>query len=105
MNIKIDKNTYSAIEEALQNRENTVLVRIFMAGVGCCGPTFGLSIDKFEDNDVVDETRDIKFIIANDLYENYGDFQIELIGEGYKVSPVKPIEGANGCGSCGGGCH
>ncbi len=105
MDIKIDENTYNAIEKALQDRDNSVSVRIFMAGVGCCGPTFGLSIDKGKENDAIDNSRAIKFIMENDLYENYGDFQIELIGEGYKVSPIKPIEGSNGCESCGGGCH
>lgn len=105
MNVKIDEKTYNAIEKALQNKDNSVPVRIFMAGVGCCGPTFGLSIDKVKDNDAIDGSRTIRFIMENDLYDNYGDFHIELVGEGYKVSPIKPIEGASECGSCGGECN
>jgi hypothetical protein len=70
--------------------------------MGWSGPSFGLTLDELSENDLKDETNDVTFIMAKDIYEQVGDIQVELSGGGYMVRPVE--QSASDCGSCAGSC-
>jgi len=40
--------------------------------------------------------------MAQDIYDQIGDIQIELSGGGYLVKPI--AQGESACGSCSGSC-
>lgn len=41
--------------------------------------------------------------MENEVHEQFGDFTIELMGQGFQVAPTNP-PASSGCGSCGGSC-
>lgn len=88
------------IMEAQQDQPKNV--RIFVAGVGCSGPTLGLSLDEKQENDLVDETNGVAFIMESALHEQMGDIKVEYMDGGYMVVPV--VQQPSACSGCGGSC-
>ena len=83
-------------------------IRINLAGFGCSGPAFNITVDKATDADYTDIVNGITFIAEKSLADEFGGFIIlsseENEGRGLSLRPVKAPEGG-GCASCGGGCH
>jgi len=52
--------------------------------------------------DLKDESNDVTFIMAKDIYEQTGDIMVELSGGGYMVKPIEQSD--SDCGSCAGSC-
>jgi len=104
MKIVTNDETIDAIKAVMaQQSERPSIVRIFMAGMGCSGPSFGLALDDEKEGDLVDETSGIKFVAEPALIEQFGEIKVEYMENGYYVAPVNQPEST--CGSCGGGCH
>lgn len=105
MKVIIDAMAIDAIDSIIkeQNTDDTD-VRIYLAGMGWAGPSFGLALDKQADDDFVDDSTKLKFVMEKELYERFGDILIESVGEGFRVIPADDSL-MGGCGSCGGGCH
>lgn len=82
-------------------------IRINLAGVGCSGPMFNISVSEVREGDISEKVKDITFIAEEGLIKEYGGFIIvsseENEGRGLSLRPVIKSEG--GCSSCGGGCH
>lgn len=103
MKIQTNQETIDAIKAVLENQEeNLDGIRIYIAGVGCSGPTFGLTIDNKGVDDVTNEEHGLTFLMTRDNFEQVGDMIVELTSGGYLVKPVTPV--ATGCASCGGSC-
>ena len=107
-NITISDEAYNEFVDFL--KDNTVEsynVRINLAGYGCSGAVFNISISEVRDGDVSEQVKDITFIAEQKLIDEFGGFIIlsseENNGMGLSLKPVIP--GESGCGSCGGGCH
>ncbi|CAM3798368.1 MULTISPECIES: adhesin [Paenibacillus] len=47
------------IEEMMKEAETTTL-RFFNAGAGCCGPSYQLTLDKAQENDIVERINHIE---------------------------------------------
>lgn len=81
-------------------------IRINLAGFGCSGPAFNITVDKATDEDYTDVVDGITFIAEKSLADEFGGFIIlsseENEGRGLSLRPV--IEQEGGCGSCH-GCH
>lgn len=81
-------------------------IRINFAGNSCSGPAFNITVEESNENDVVEQIQDIKFIIQKDLIDEFDGFIIlsteENDGRGLSLRPLNAPEG--GCGTCG-GCH
>ena len=53
MSIKVDKEALAELKSILAEKEITeTTVRLFVAGMGCSGPQFNLSIDEKNDDDL-----------------------------------------------------
>ena len=89
-----------------ENEVEKYSIRINLAGFGCSGPAFNITVDEANENDVVETMNDITFIAESKLVDEFGGFRLlsseENDGRGLSLKPV--IEVAGGCGSCGGGC-
>ncbi len=105
MNVIADEKALEAIKAAVDNRQADAPenIRIFVAGIGWSGPSFGLALDEQKENDLIDDSKAVKFVMEDDLFNNFGDIKIEFMGTGFKVSPSKE-ENNGGCDSCGGSC-
>lgn len=90
-----------------ENGVDDYTIRLDLAGYGCSGPAFNISVDSKLDGDIEEKINDITFIIEEELISDFGGFKIlsssENNGNGLALKPF--IETAGGCGSCGGGCH
>ena len=89
-----------------ENEVEKYSIRINLAGFGCSGPAFNITVDEANENDVVETMNDITFIAESKLVDEFGGFRLlsseENDGRGLSLKPVSEVAG--GCGSCGGGC-
>jgi HesB-like selenoprotein len=106
MNINVAPAAAIALKKILEAKESDKPVRLYVAGFGCSGPSFGLAFDDKKDEDLAASTEGIDFIMQPELHEQYGDFTIEYVDEearkGFILTPS--IQPESGCSSCGGSC-
>lgn len=103
MNIKTNEETIKAIQAVMAEQEEKFdAVRIYIAGMGCSGPSFGLTLDEVKEDDAVNKDNELTFVMEQNVYDQVGDIIVELVEGGYMVKPVTPAAG--GCSSCGGSC-
>jgi iron-sulfur cluster assembly accessory protein len=94
-----------------QNKENALL-RLYLAGVGCSGPNFGMTLDESKtEDDILDEEYGVSMLIDKKLSPYLEGAVIDYIesnnGGGFEIRTVKLDNGGDcsgGCGSCGGSC-
>ncbi|MBE6053587.1 MAG: HesB-like protein [Clostridium sartagoforme] len=106
--ILISEEAYKEFKSFLdENEVDNYTIRINLAGFGCSGPAFNISVDDVKDGDVTQKVNDITFVVEEKLVDEFGGFKLlstdENEGRGLSLKPVIETEG--GCGSCGGGCH
>ena len=106
--IEISDAGYQEFNDLLEaNDIEPKVVRLALAGFGCSGPRFGLMVDEATDSDVVEVIKDITFIVAKDLYDEYQGFVIlsdeENYGGGMSLRPKK-IDENIACSTCAIGC-
>ncbi len=105
MKILTNIETTDAIKAVLEaQNDKPQNIRLFMAGAGWSGPSFGLALDEQKDSDLAFAVNDVNFIMDKDAYDEFGDMKIEFMNGGYMVKPADFDESASGCGSCGGSC-
>lgn len=104
MKIQTNKETIDAIKTLIEGQvDQPGNVRVYVAGMGCGGPSFGLTLDEVNDGeDLLDNSNEINFIMAKEIHDQVGDVIVEQSGTGYLVKPVNQVESA--CGSCSGSC-
>lgn len=90
-----------------ENGVDDYTIRIGLAGHGCSGPEFNISVDSKLDGDIEQKVNDITFVIEETLIDDFGGFRVisaaENQGHGLALKPF--METASKCGSCAGGCH
>ena len=100
-----------AVENARKMMEERELpdhcLRVYVAGVGCAGPQFGLAIDKApQENDTVVESNGLRILVYPNSLVYLDGASIEYAdtpqGSGFRIS--NPNLAGSACGSCGGGC-
>lgn len=106
--ILISEEAYKEFKEFLdENEVDNYSIRINLAGFGCSGPAFNISVDEAKEGDVTQKVNDIVFVVEEKLVDEFGGFRLlstdENEGRGLSLKPIIEVEG--GCGSCGGGCH
>lgn len=91
-----------------ENNIDKFNIRINLAGFGCSGPAFNITVEDPTDEDAVETVSDVNFIAKKELIEEFGGFIIlsteENEGMGLSLRPVIQPEGG-GCSGCHGGCH
>jgi Fe-S cluster assembly iron-binding protein IscA len=101
MKVLTNQDTIDAIKEVVKQQPDFPgTVRLYLAGMGCSGPSFGLSLDEAKETDLVDDSNEIVFIMDKDLFDQVGEMKVEFLGNGYQVIPVNQPESS--CGSCSG---
>lgn len=102
MKVLADKAAIDRLNEILeQYTDKPKTIRLYIAGMGWGGPSFGLALDEQKENDILDESTGVKFIIEKDLYDQFGDFSIQSVGQGFRVSPASSSDD-DACGGCSG---
>ncbi|WP_094227144.1 HesB/IscA family protein [Methanolobus psychrotolerans] len=96
----------SLLEE--QNKQDVAL-RVFIAGMSCCGVQYGMSLEDeiSEDHDLIVENKGLKIVMNKDDADGLSNAKIDYVdgpsGKGFVID--NPSSGG-GCSSssCGGGC-
>jgi iron-sulfur cluster assembly accessory protein len=86
-------------------------LRVYNAGGGCCGPTFGLDIDeKASTNDQIFEKDGLKVFVDNGCAASLQEMQLDYYDDGERAGFILSGGPAPSCGSdggpssCGSGC-
>lgn len=100
MKIEITNEAKSELEKVLSSQKNAgKSLRIYIAGYGWGGPSFGLSLDEIKDEDMEVSVDDYKFVFEDMLAESFESFTIDYsnnwLKKGFSVYPN---------GSAGSGC-
>ncbi len=103
MKVQINETTINEIAAVLdQNADRERTVRIFVSGMQCSGPAYGLALDPAVAEDSVHECGNFKLVMDPELVEAYDEWIIDFVQGGFLV---KPANVASDCGGgCGGGC-
>ena len=81
-------------------------IRIYIAGTGCCGPTYGLNLqeDQMPDDDVI-EKNGLKVFVKKDLVQSLSGMQLDYYkdkdAEGFIFTGSAPSCNSSSCKSCG----
>jgi Fe-S cluster assembly iron-binding protein IscA len=103
MYIATNKETCDKIREVLTAQaDKPQNIRIFIAGMACSGPSFGLGLDNINDEDVTEVVEGVNFVLEKSVFDSVGEIKVEWVGNGYSVQPVNVQPSACGsCSSCG----
>lgn len=80
-------------------------VKVFVAGIGCSGPQYGLSLEKApEEGEKVFESKGVKIYLSPKAAEELDEGVIDYIKSEYGEGFVLNNPNAKGCGPSCGGC-
>jgi iron-sulfur cluster assembly protein len=106
--ISITENASEKVKELLasEDREGQAL-RVFVRGMGCSGPAYGMALDdSTRPDDAVTELLGVKIVVdpASAQYVEGAeiDYVDSLMGKGFTIN--NPNVAQAGGGGCGGGC-
>ena len=92
MNVDLTQNAIDMLEKLVVNKETEPL-RLFVAGYGWGGPTFGLTQDELKEGDLEIEEEGFRFVFEDTLADVYSGFKVDymdgLFRKGFIVSPLR----------------
>lgn len=104
--VKMSDIAYDEFIKLLKENDiDSKVIRIYLAGMGCSGPAFNLVIDEQKENDLVEEIKDLKFLVEKDLVAQFGSFTLKSGSEngrgGFSIeTEIKPESSCGGCTGC-----
>ncbi|MDO4799998.1 MAG: hypothetical protein Q4A52_05720 [Bacillota bacterium] len=103
MYIVTNEATCEKISEVLKAQaDKPQNIRVFIAGMACSGPSFGLGLDNVTEKDHMETIHGVNFVVDKEMFDNIGEIKVEWVGSGYAVQPVNAQPSACGsCSSCG----
>lgn len=82
MKVEITQVAQEKLKEIMEEKgAASQSVRIYIAGFGWGGPSFGLALDEQKENDEVDTAGDIKFVVDNDVASQFNHFNIDYLND------------------------
>ena len=103
MKVTLPESAIKTLKDILKdNQERPQNIRVYFAGMGCSGASFGIALDEEREDDVCYDIEGLHFIMSEVEYSKYGDVTIEDTGYGFRVIVANMPE--NTGGGCGGGC-
>lgn len=104
--LKISDLAYKEFKQFLEdNNVNSKVIRIYLAGMSCHGPSFNISVGEQTEEDLTQQIGDIIFLLDKSLFLQFSGF-ILLSGKenglgGFTLEPLNKPE-ISGCGGCSG---
>ena len=84
MKITLPESAVKTLKDILQdNQDRPQTIRVYFAGIGWGGPSFGIALDEQKDSDVAYEVEGLQFIMDKNEYVQHGDIVIEDTGYGF----------------------
>ena len=77
--VTVTDKAKSEINSLLKDKESQEAIRVYIAGIGCGGPTLGLKLDVANDDDNIFDVENFQVIVNKEELPNIGDdIKIEL---------------------------
>lgn len=93
MVINLTDKAKDKLKELLAAEENDKLLRLYIAGYGWGGPSFGMALDEPKENDIELESEGFNFVIEDDLSDMYESFSVDYndnwLRKGFVISPTR----------------
>lgn len=103
MKVTLPETAIKTLKDILQdNQDRPKNIRVYFAGMGCSGASFGIALDEEREDDVCYDIEGLHFIMSEVEYSQYGDVTIEDTGYGFRVVVANMPQSTGG--GCGGGC-
>ena len=77
MKINLTEKAQEELKKVLKSKDNGKFVRIYIAGFGWGGPSFGLALDELKEGDSKVEAGEFTFILEEHLVEAFKGFIID----------------------------
>ena len=90
MYFRVDDETCKRIQGVMeQQADKPQNLRVYIAGMGWGGPSFGLGLDHAKEDDVQEKIGDVNFIMEQYLVDTFGEVEVKWNGYSYSVGPVQ----------------
>mgnify|MGYP001944886059 CR=1 FL=1 len=91
MSIEITQLAQEELRKVLESKNNLDRpLRLYIAGMGWGGPTFGIALDEQKEGDEVIKVDEFTFVLDEDMKNNFSDFNIDYsnnwLRRGFQVS-------------------
>ncbi len=105
--VTVSEEAVKFIKDLLvKNEKQGQGVRIYLAGVGCSGPQFGMAFqEKKKEGDMEQKVDGFSFFYDEETQESLEGCTIDFIETPQGSGLIIQNPNVSGCGSCGGGCH
>ncbi|MCC6179027.1 MAG: iron-sulfur cluster assembly accessory protein [Chloroflexi bacterium] len=108
--ISITENASERVRALLEseNKQDHAL-RIFVRGMSCSGPAYGMALDNTtRPDDTIEDLSGIKVVVdprsAPYVEGAEIDYVDSLVGQGFTINNPNAAKASGGGGGCGGGC-
>ena len=99
--ITLTDSAVSQVSKMLSEKEEGMLLRIFIAPGGCSGFEYGMSVDFAKEGDEVSEYKNVRYAVAGDSldYRNGSEVHFDdgLTGKGFEIRNPN-AQSTCGCG-------
>lgn len=97
MLINITEKAQGELKKVLESKDTTgKSLRLYIAGFGWGGPSFGIALDEHKDNDLKDTIEGIDFIIDKELTDQYSEFKVDYSNDWLRKGFSISANGTNG---------
>lgn len=91
MVIELTNTASEELKRILDNKKTDKLLRIYIAGYGWGGPSFGLALDEQKDGDTKTVAGDYTFLVEEGLADSFGKFTVDYsnnwLRKGFSIIP------------------
>lgn len=97
MYIDLTERANEELVKVVNTKKTEKPFRIFIAGYGWGGPTFGIALDEHKEGDAEAKVGDFTFLLEEGLTESFGKFTIDYsdnwLRKGFTVIPDRAVRG------------
>lgn len=97
MTIDLTTKAVEELTKVIESKKTEKPLRIYIAGYGWGGPSFGLALDEQKEGDSEVKVGNFRFLVEEGLEENYGKFTVDYsdnwIRRGFTVTPDRASGG------------
>lgn len=96
MIINLTDSAKVQLKEVVEEKGEEKPLRIYIAGYGWGGPSFGLALDELKDDDKTMDVDGLKFVYGEELEEIFEHFTVDYTDSGFRKGfTVLPNTGAS----------
>jgi len=96
MVVDLTEKALEEIKKIVKSKGTEKALRIYIAGYGWGGPSFGLALDEHKDGDSKTKVDDLTFLLEEGLEENFDKFTIDFSDSMLKRGFTVNVSGAAG---------